>query len=72
MTLSNKTIKSLAVAITPEVIDYIYSDDRWIDFMIELAGDAISEKLGTSDNDLIVQIGQIVIENIELKPSITV
>jgi hypothetical protein len=72
MTLSNKTIKSLAVAITPEVIDYIYSDDRWIDFIIELAGDAISEKLGTSDNDLIVQIGQIVIENIELKPSITV
>jgi hypothetical protein len=72
MTLSNKTIKSLALAITPEVIDYIYSDDRWIDFMIELAGDAISEKLGTSDNDLIVQIGQIVIENIELKPSITV
>lgn len=67
MALSNKTIKSLAIVLTPEVIEYIYADERWIDFMIEMTSDAIKEKLGTYDMSLTVELGKCIIENILLK-----
>ncbi len=71
MALSTKTTQNLAIALTPEVIEYIYSDERWIDFMIEMTGEAVQQKLGTNDMDLIAELGQCVIENITLK-SVTV
>jgi len=67
MALSDKTIQSLAIVLTQEVIEYIYADERWIDFMIEMTSDAIKEKLGTDDSNLITELGQCVIENILLK-----
>lgn len=67
MALSNKTIKSLAIVLTPEVIEYIYADERWIDFMIEMTGDAIKEKLGTDDITLVAELGQCIIENVMLR-----
>jgi len=67
MALSDKTIQSLAIVLTQEVIEYIYADERWIDFMIEMTSDAIKEKLGTDDMNLITELGQCVIENILLK-----
>lgn len=71
MALSTKTTQKLAIALTPEVIEYIYADERWVDFMIEMSSDAIKEKLGTDDMDLIAELGQCIIENILLK-SVTV
>ena len=71
MALSGTTIENLAIALTPEVIEYIYADDRWIDFMIEMTSDAIKEKLGTHDMGLTVELGQCIIENVMLK-SVTV
>ena len=67
MALSTKTTQKLAIALTPEVIDYIYSDERWFDFMIEMVGEAVQQKLGTNDMDLIAELGQCVIENMILK-----
>jgi len=68
MALSNKTIENLAIALTPEVIEYIYADERWIDFMIEMVGDAIKEKLGTDDINLVAQVGDCIIQNVMLLP----
>jgi hypothetical protein len=68
MALSNKTIQNLAVALTPEVIEYIYADERWMDFTMEMTSDAIRDKLGTDDIFLIAEIGQCIIDNIILKP----
>lgn len=68
MTLSNKTIQSLAIALTPEVIDYIYGDERWTNFMIEMTSDAVRENLGTNNMNLIAEIGQCIIDNIVMKP----
>jgi len=68
MALSNKTIQNLSIALTPEVIEYIYADERWVDFMIEMTHDAISSKLGTLDTDLMVEIGQCIMDNIIMKP----
>jgi hypothetical protein len=67
MALSTKTTQKLAIALTPEVIDYIYSDERWIDFMIEMTGEAVQQKLGTNDMELIAELGQCVIDNMILK-----
>ncbi|NBW41511.1 hypothetical protein EBR25_11000 [bacterium] len=71
MALSTKTTQKLAIALTPEVIEYIYADERWFDFMIEMVGEAVQQKLGTNDMELIAELGQCVIENMVLK-SVTV
>ena len=67
MTLSNQTTRKLGIVLTSEVIEYIYQDERWIDFMHEIIPDAISEKMGNIDNDLLFELGMIVMENIQLK-----
>jgi hypothetical protein len=67
MTLSNKTTQKLGIALTPDVIEYIYQDERWIDFMHEIIPDAISEKMGNINNDLLFELGMIVMDNIHLK-----
>ncbi len=67
MTLSNKTTQKLGIALTPDVIEYIYQDERWIDFMHEIIPDAISEKMGNINNDLLFELGMIVMDNIYLK-----
>jgi hypothetical protein len=67
MALSIKTTQNLAIALTPEVIDYIYADERWFDFMVELTSDAIRDKLGTEDTNLISELGACVLDNIVLR-----
>lgn len=67
MTLSNKTTRKLGIALTSEVIDYIYQDERWIDFMHEIIPDAIQEKIGNLNEDLLFELSLIVMENIHMK-----
>lgn len=67
MSLSNSTIIKLSSALTPEVIDYIYKDERWIEFMIEMISDCIKEKIGEIDEDLFVELSQCIMDKIELK-----
>jgi len=67
MTLSNKTTRKLGIALTDEVIQYIYQDERWIDFMHEIIPDAIQEKIGNIDSDLLFELSLIVMDNIHLK-----
>jgi hypothetical protein len=52
MSLSNKTFQKLAEALTPEVIDYINKDERYVLFMQEIIPDALEDKLGQIDDDL--------------------
>lgn len=67
MTLSNKTTRQLGIALTSEVMEYIYQDERWIDFMYEIIPDAIQEKMGNLNEDLLFELSLIVMENIHLK-----
>jgi hypothetical protein len=71
MSLSNRTIQRLSDALAPEVVDYILNDERWLDFMIEMCNDAVSEKMGMIDTDLLVEISLCIQENITLKASQT-
>ena len=67
MSLSNQTINNLASALVPEVIDYIYQDERWCEFMQELVPDALQEKLGEVDEDLKFELAMCIMDRISLK-----
>jgi hypothetical protein len=67
MALSNQTISNLASALVPEVIDYIYEDQRWCEFMHEIVPDALQDKLGEVDEDLKFDLAMCIMDRICLK-----
>jgi hypothetical protein len=67
MPLSDKTIHKLANALAPEVVSYIYSDERWMDFMCEMISDAIRENLGDVDQNLKSELGLCIMDHISLR-----
>ena len=66
MTLSTSTANKLGKALTPEVINYIYSDDRFLDFLYEIVPDAVTSILGTIDEDLKYELACCIITELEL------
>jgi len=52
MTLSPHTIDRLAAALAPEVVKYIFEDERFSDLLMEIIPDAVSEKLGEVDDNV--------------------
>ena len=68
MALSDSTIKKLAIALTPEVIAEIYSDERWLDFVCEIIPEIVTKKLGSNDIDLVTEIAMSIQDNFILKP----
>ena len=67
MALSNQTTSNLASALVPEVIDYIYQDERWCEFMQEVIPDALQDKLGEVDEDLKFDLAMCIMDRICLK-----
>jgi hypothetical protein len=67
MALSNQTISNLAAALVPEVIDYIYLDERWCEFMQQVVPDALREKLGEVDEELQFDLAMCIMDRITLK-----
>ena len=67
MALSNQTISNLADALVPEVIDYIYEDERWCALMQEVIPDALKDKLGEIDEDLKFDLAMCIMDRICLK-----
>ena len=67
MALSHQTINKLASALGPEVIDYIYQDERWCEFMHEVIPDALQEQLGEIDGELKFQLAVCIMDRICFK-----
>jgi hypothetical protein len=67
MALSTKTINDLASALTPEIVAYIYEDQRWCDFMHEVIPDALQDKLGQIDEELKFELAMCIMDRICLK-----
>ena len=66
MALSNQTIRNLSVALTPEVIKYIYDDERWADFMMEMIPEAVAYTIKSEDTDLVSELAVCIFDNIHL------
>jgi hypothetical protein len=49
------------------VIDYIYQDERWCEFMQQVVPDALKEKLGEVDEDLQFDLAMCIMDRICLK-----
>ena len=67
MTLSNSTIQNLATALTPEVIEYIQNDERWVHFLHEIVPDAVTENLGAVDENVLYELSLCIMDSIVLK-----
>ena len=67
MALSNKTIQNLAIALTPDVIDDIFMDERWVDLMMEVVPEIVAKNLQTEDCCLVVELSQCIMDNIEMR-----
>lgn len=67
MALSDQTVNNLASALTSEVIDYIYADERWCDFMHEVIPDALQDKLGQIDEELKYELAMCIMDRICFK-----
>jgi hypothetical protein len=68
MSLSNKTIQNLAIALTPDVIDDIFMDERWVDLMMEVVPDFVAKNLQTEDCVLVLELSQCIMDNIQMRP----
>ena len=67
MALSEQTISKLSDALLPEVVNYIYEDDRWCDFLHEIIPDAVQEKLGNVDENLKFELSMCIMYRLILK-----
>jgi hypothetical protein len=70
MALSEKTISKLSDALVPEVIDYIYEDTRWVEFLHEIVPDAVTSKIGGLDEELLFELSMVIMDRIILKQSL--
>jgi hypothetical protein len=67
MPLSISTVQNLSTALAPEVADYIFQDERWVDFMQEIIPDAVKEKLGQIDDDVLFELSLCIMDRISLR-----
>lgn len=67
MALSNSTVIKLAEALKPEIVDYIYADERWVEFLMEVIPDGLDEKIGPLDDLLRIELAQCIMDKITLK-----
>ena len=65
--LSNKACQMLAQALTPKVIEALYSSDEFITFMHENVPAAIRAELGECDEDTLFDLSMCVMDRIILK-----
>ena len=69
MALSQKTFNQLANTLTPEVINYIFEDEKWVDFLSQIVPEALREKLGELDFDLEMELVMAIADRIVMKPA---
>lgn len=67
MALSNSTITNLAIAMTPDVIDDIFDDERFNDLMMQLIPESVAKNLQSEDYDLVAEISVSIMDNLTLK-----
>ena len=67
MALSQSTLIQLAEALQPEVVNFIYNDERFYEFMMQIVPEAINAKLGDVDDTIAAELSMIICERINLR-----
>jgi hypothetical protein len=67
MQLSSESVSKIADALKPVVIDYIYEDPEFTEYMHGAIIEAIKGVMGDMDEDLLFQLGMLIFDRIELK-----
>jgi hypothetical protein len=66
-TLTAAAMRSLADTFAGEVVDYIFADERWAEFLMEIVPEALSKKVGELAMDDNIELAMLVIDKIILK-----
>ena len=67
MQLSTQSVSKIADALKPAVLEYIYADDGFTEYMQTAVVDAIRTTMGDMDEDLLFELGMLIFDRIELK-----
>jgi hypothetical protein len=67
MKLSNSSITKIADALKPAVMNYIYEDEGFTEYMQTAVVEGIKDTMGDMDEDLLFEIGMLIFDRIELK-----
>jgi hypothetical protein len=67
MKLSTTSVTKIADALKPAVIDYIYEDEGFTEYMQTAVVEGIRSTMGDMDEDLLFELGMLIFDRIELK-----
>jgi len=67
MQLSSQSVSKIATALKPAVIDYIYADEGFAEYMQTAIIEGIRNTMGDMDEDLLFELGMLIFDRIELK-----
>lgn len=67
MQLSTQSISKIADALKPAVINYIYEDYEYAEYMHGAVIEGIKSVMGDMDENLLYELGMLVFDRIELK-----
>lgn len=67
MQLSTQSVSKIADALKPAVIDYIYEDEGFVEYMQTAIVEGIRSTMGDMDDDLLFELGMLIFDRIELK-----
>ena len=65
---SNATLNQLANALVDDAIKYILEDERYVQFFQGIISDAIKDKLGDVEDEVLMELGAYIFERISLYP----
>jgi hypothetical protein len=67
MKLSTTSVTKISDALKPAVIDYIYEDEGFVEYMQTAVVEGIRSVMGDMDEDLLFELGMLIFDRIELK-----
>jgi hypothetical protein len=67
MKLSNQSITQIADALKPAVINSIYEDSEYAEYMHQAVVNGIRQTMGDMDECLMYEIAMLIFDRIELK-----
>jgi len=67
MQLSTQSVSKIADALKPSVLEYIYVDEAFTEYMQTAIVEGIRDTMGDMDENLLFELGMLIFDRIELK-----